>query len=93
MRALSLIIAAAYMLLTLLAAPSVTAALGSVLLVTAFLLLPLACIWYADEIGGYVGMLPGPNISRRTPGAFVKVGGWVLLMLPALVFVYWRTQA
>jgi hypothetical protein len=35
-------------------------------------------------------MLPGPGINKRTPGAFVKVGGWILLMLPPVA--YWLMQ-
>jgi hypothetical protein len=87
MRVLSLIIAGAYVLLTLIGglSQSVLTAIGSVLLVSAVLLVPLACIWYGDEMGGYVGMLPGPAINRRTPGVFIKVGGWILLLFPLLI--------
>jgi hypothetical protein len=92
MRVLSLIIAAGYVLLTLIGglSQSVPTAIGSALLVSAVLLVPLACIWYGDEVGGYVGMLPGPAINRATPGVFVKVGGWVLLLLPVVVFCLFR---
>jgi len=92
MRVLSLIIAAGYVLITLLGglSRSVPAAIGSVLLVSVVLLLPLACIWYGDEVGGYMGMLPGPAINRSTPGVFVKVGGWILLLLPLAAFLLMR---
>jgi hypothetical protein len=87
MRFLSLIIAAAYVLLSLLVAQSLKAAIGQVLFVSALLMLPLACIWFADEVGSYPGALPGPSITKQTPAAFVKVGGWILLMLPLVA--YW----
>ncbi len=51
---------------------------------------PLACIWFADEMGDYFGPLPGPAITTRSPGWMVKTGGWVLLLLPAIAgwFIY-----
>jgi len=82
MRLLSLIIALGYMLLGFFASPSWKQGLGISLLIGGFLLIPLACIWFGDEMGDYIGMLPGPGITKRTPAAFVKVGGWILLLLP-----------
>jgi hypothetical protein len=90
MRVLSLIVALGYVVLGMLAADSVVGAIGHGVFVCAVLVLPLACIWFADEIGDYVGWLPGPSINKRTPGAFVKVGGWILLLLP--LAAYWLTQ-
>ena len=90
MRFLSLIIALGYVLLGLIISESLTAAVGHVLFVSAILVLPLACIWFSDEIGDYVGALPGPSINRRTPGAFIRVGGWILLLLP--IVAYWLTK-
>ena len=91
MRILSLIIASAYVIVTFLSswfAPprSLKASIGGVLLVCAFLILPLVCIWFGEEIGDYTGLLPGPGINKRTPGSLVKFGGWVLLLLPLVVF-------
>ena len=59
------------------------------LMVAIFLLLPLACIWFGDEIGGFTGMGggSGPVITRTTPGCFVALGGWLLLLLPVLIWV------
>jgi hypothetical protein len=92
MRVVSLVIAAGYVLLTLIGglSQSVLTAIGSGLLVSVVLLLPLACIWYGDEVGGYVGMLPGPAINRRTPGFFIRIGGWILLLLPLVFFQLMR---
>jgi hypothetical protein len=87
MRVLSLIVALGYVLLGMLASQSFIAALGHGVFVCAVVTLPLACIWFGDEVGDYVGSLPGPSINKRTPGAIVKVGGWILLLLP--VVAYW----
>ena len=51
-----------------------------------FLILPLACIWFSDAMGGYTGLNFGtrPAITQTTPGCFVAFGGWLLLCLPAI---------
>ena len=52
------------------------------------LLLPLALIWFPDELGsftGYVGR--GGNIQTETPPILVAAMGWFLLLgLPALIY-------
>ena len=58
---------------------------------TAAVLLPLACVWFGDELGNYVGTVPGPAITKRSPGRLVKLGGWILYLVPAVVvgwFIY-----
>ena len=49
------------------------------------LLLPMACIWFSDELGDYSGnlMLGGPMTC--TPGFLVAAFGWLLLMLPLIL--------
>lgn len=79
-------IAAAYLLLGCLAAPSLAKVLASLLITSCALLLPLACIWYGDELGEYVGAVPGPSIMKKSPGWMVKLGGWFLLLLPVILF-------
>ena len=90
MRLLSLIVAAGYIAFRLFEAqpPSLNAAVIMALLLCISFLFPLACIWFGDEMGDYVGMLPGPGISKRTPGGLVKAGGWVLLLLPIIVWSF-----
>ena len=93
MRILSLIVAGCYMTLALIgasSAPSLKAVMGTVLVIGAGLLFPLACIWFGDEMGDYVGTLPGPAINRRTPGGLVKAGGWVLLLMPVFIWLFVR---
>jgi hypothetical protein len=52
-----------------------------------FLILPLACIWFSTEMGGYTGVNFGvrPAITETTPGCFVALAGWLLLTLPLII--------
>jgi hypothetical protein len=86
-RGLSLLLAAAYLLIPLLLGfrESIRDVLGILLITAAALLLPLACIWFGDELGDYMGALPGPAVNKRSPGWLVKLAGWFLLLLPAMV--------
>lgn len=58
------------------------------------MLLPLACIWFSEAFGNYVGPSYSSgmgNINRPTPGIFIAVGGWILLAgVPLLVFAVTR---
>jgi hypothetical protein len=48
-----------------------------------YLVLPLACIWLADIIGEFTGIgSRGIFISSPTPGIFINIMGWILLLLP-----------
>lgn len=52
-----------------------------------FLILPLALIWFGDDLGAYVGpsFRPSPRrITSRSPGSLVRILGWVLLLFPAV---------
>ena len=50
-----------------------------------FVIFPLACIWFADEMGGYIGPTSSGAITNTTPGVLVCIGGWLLLLMPVLV--------
>ena len=58
-----------------------------ILNMTICLIFPLACIWFSDAMGSYTGILsfPRPAITRRTPGFFIALAGWVLLLMPLIV--------
>ena len=45
-----------------------------------YFFVPLMCIWYGDEVEDYVGIFSGD-----TPGWILKLAGWVLLLLPAVI--------
>ena len=77
-RPLSAAVALAYLLCVYVA----TNELEAVVYTLAFLLLPLVCIWYPDEMGRLTGISMGigrPVIMQPTPGDFVAFGGWVLI--------------
>jgi len=88
-RNLSLLVVLAYAAIALLggSSRSAIAAVGAVLLTMMYALLPLACIWFGEGMGDYIGSAPGPAINRRTPGWMIKIGGWFLLLLAAIIFV------
>ena len=54
-----------------------------------FVILPLACIWFADAMGDYIGPTTRGAITSTTPGWLVCVGGWVLLLMPVFVGIGW----
>jgi len=53
--------------------------------VAIFVILPLACIWFSDAMGGYVGPSGHGLITSPTPGIFVCIAGWLLLLFPLVV--------
>ena len=50
-------------------------------------LLPLACIWFSDEIAVVFDRGRWPELNSDW-GFFVRIMGWVLLLLPAIIFVF-----
>jgi Zn-finger nucleic acid-binding protein len=57
-----------------------------------FLVLPLACIHFGEELGGMTGVrfrltFAAPIITKPTPGVFIVFMGWFLLMLPLVIGV------
>lgn len=54
---------------------------------TIFLVLPLACIWYSEEMGSYPGVIRLQAITSKTPGCMVAFGGWLLLFVPVVIWI------
>jgi len=53
-----------------------------------WLVLSLGCIWYGDELGeGLVGAKFG-LVSETSPGWAVQLIGWILLLIPAGIFLW-----
>lgn len=54
-----------------------------------YLILPLACIWFSKEMGNYTGFstIMGPRINRTSSGFAVSFMGWLLLLLPIVIFI------
>jgi len=84
----SLVIATIYVI----AAPVSGAPIDAIAAVCVALLLPLALIWFPDEIGGFTGYMGrGGNITTESPGCLVAAAGWFFLVgLPALLYLAWR---
>jgi len=55
------------------------------LTMTAFLVLPMACIWCSDEMGDFTGNTGSGLITSTTPGSLIAFGGWLLMLLPVIV--------
>jgi Zn-finger nucleic acid-binding protein len=82
-RLLSGCVAIAYIVVVLMRGGSVESAVR----LTLFLLLPVSCIWFPDAMGNLTGVSFGlcrPTVTARTPGDFVAIGGWLLLLCPIM---------
>lgn len=53
-----------------------------------FLILPIGCIWYGEDLGNYTGSIMSQGISRPSAGCVVSFVGWLLLFLPLFQIVY-----
>lgn len=54
------------------------------------LIMPVAMIWFGDEIGDYVGgfhRIGKPYITKRSPGSLVSLFGWALLLAPIVILI------
>lgn len=62
-----------------------------ILFVTCFLVASaLVMIWHGEGWGGPSPGVSSLGIDRGTPGCFVVLGGWLLLLLPVLAGVaFW----
>ena len=87
-RALSLVIAFIYLGISIYFPHRYGTLITDLFFVGVALAFPLACIWFGDELGEFYGPLPGPTINRTTPGWMVELGGWVLLLLPAILYPF-----
>ena len=50
-----------------------------------FVLFPTAYIWFSDAVGGYTGNMGRMPITQSSPGIFVRLLGWVVLLLPVIL--------
>ena len=91
-RVASLVVALSYLVVAVWVFPSksLTDLMATILLTAAGLSFPLACIWFGDEMGEYTGSLFRP-ITKSSPGIVVRIGGWILLLMPALtgLIIWW----
>ena len=53
------------------------------------LLLPLAFIWFPEEIGGLTGYFRSGYVNVQTPGIIISILGWFFLVgLPVLLHLF-----
>ena len=52
-----------------------------------FVVLPLACIWFSEPMGGFTGLSGNIWITAPSPSIFVCIAGWLLLILPLIFMI------
>ncbi len=57
-----------------------------------FAILPLACIWFSEAMGGYIGAVWRGSLTHSSPGLFVSIAGWLLLLLALVIGVIVRLR-
>lgn len=57
-----------------------------------FCIIPLACIWFPEELGDYTGLFLFDSITTASPPGFVWFLGWVVLLVPPFVALLWWLQ-
>ena len=65
------------------------------LLTALLLIIGFSLISFAEEIGEYTGgfhRIGRPCITKKSPGVLVALFGWLLLVLPIILFVLKLTQ-
>ena len=82
-KVLSLLLAAAYLIAAFTSATPETG-----LRVLLFLLLPMACIWFSEELGEFTGNWGGQHIDQKSPGCVLTFVGWVMLLMPLLAVLF-----
>jgi hypothetical protein len=51
------------------------------------LLFPMACIWFAEPLGDYTGIIRGQLMTSSSPAVLVCTAGWFILIgVPIIVF-------
>jgi hypothetical protein len=92
-RLASLLVAIAYLLVSpfVFPADSWSHLMADIIIRILSLTFPLACIWFADDLAAYYrdGNL-FPEITTPSSGRLVRLGGWILLLLPLLLFLLVR---
>ena len=86
-RALSLVVAAAYLITTLIVYHplSLRDGIGIFLIKFLTILFPVACIWFGDDLDDYVSGFPA--MTKTSPTGWVRIGGWFLLALRLLIVI------
>ena len=59
--------------------------LAGILCAGFYLLLPLACIWYSDEVGPHHDPADTKQSTHPSLSQIVAFGGWILLSIPLII--------
>jgi hypothetical protein len=86
LRVTSVTLAASVVVVVVVSAPA-QARIESAIRTSAFLLFPLACIWFSQALGSFAGP-SGREIFRPTPAVLLAVGGWLLLVASLATAVF-----
>lgn len=81
-RILSGLVAAGYIAMAILAFGA-----KGIVLAAAFLVIPIACIWFSNEMGSFIGTMNLQYISARSPARLIEAAGWVIILLAPVVAV------
>lgn len=60
---------------------------GRALILLAGLIFPLACIWFPEDMGKFVGGVR-PLITNQSPRFLVLLMGWILLLLFPMFYLF-----
>lgn len=84
-RIAALIVAVVWLAPAMVQQGALTVAVGKLALV---LLLPLALIWFPEELGSFTGYIGrGRRIDTETPPVLISLLGWLLLLgIPLLAY-------
>ena len=55
-----------------------------------FCVFPMACVWFPNALGRWLGMGLGFSITQKSPQAWVWFLGWVVLLMPVFSMVVAR---
>lgn len=87
---ISLILAGIYLITAF-----IIGGLALFLMIMLLVIVALALIWFGQEIGDYTGgfhRIGRPYITKKSPGALVSLFGWLLLVMPMILFLLKLTQ-
>lgn len=79
-RVISVLVALGYVLIA-----CVTGNPKEALEVAAYLIIPVACIWFPEPIGDFTGSTGRGYVDQPSPEWAVSLMGWVLLLMPAFL--------
>ncbi len=84
-RTISIVLAVAFIAYALYLGPP-----NLILIAVGYMVLPMAAIWFGDELGSQSGLW---LVDRSSPGIIVKILGWILLCLAPVAVHTFKMQS